>query len=154
MTMNAIHDIKRPPLLTYLCLGSTLIGLLWVVMLVVLLFYSLQGNVPATLFPGLVIEYLDAGYLFLATFLGLNLLGLVAVVLIWYMKKTGFYLYTAVKTTIYFIPVAVIGSNHLTFTGLVLTSIGITAYGGLFYTQSNDVKTSKSPGIKKKQKII
>jgi len=143
-TMNPFQDKKRQPLLTYLCLGSTIIGMLWVVMIVVLLIYSLRGNVPDTIFPGLVIEYLNAGYLFLAAFLGLLLLGLGAVVLMWQMKKAGFYVYAAAKTTLYFMPVAIIGNNHLTFIGLVLTSVGITAYGALFFKKINDVKTSKN----------
>jgi hypothetical protein len=138
--MNAIQNSKRPPLLTYLCIGSTIFGLLWVVMLVVLLIYSLQGNVPAPLFPGLVIEYLDAGYLFLTVFLGLILLGLTAIVLMWQMKKAGYYLYVAIKTTLYFMPVAIIGYNHLTFTGLLLTSIGISAYGVIFIGANAGVK--------------
>ena len=142
--MNAFQDKKRSPILTYLCLGSTLIGLLWVAMLVVLLLYSLRGNVPETLFPGLVIEYLNAGYLFLAAFLGLTILGLGAVALMWQLKKAGFYVYAVVKTTLYFMPVVIIGTNHLTFTGLILTSLGITAYGTLFFNKINDVKTSKN----------
>ncbi len=142
--MNVIQNIKRPTLLTYLCIGSTLFGLLWVVMLVVLLLYSLQGNVPATLFPGLVIQYLNAGYLFIAVFIGLLILGLGAVVLMWQMKKAGFYVYAAAKTTLFFLPVVIIGSNHLTFTGLIFTSMGITAYGALFFRKNNDFITTKS----------
>ena len=138
--MNPSQDKKRPPLLTYLCLGSTIIGMLWVVMIVALLIYSLRGNVPDTIFPGLVIEYLNAGYLFLAAFLGLLLLGLGAVVLMWQMKKAGFYVYAAAKTTLYFMPVAIIGNNHLTYTGLMLTTIGIIAFGVFFNKKTTMVK--------------
>lgn len=130
--MNTLKDKQRSSILTYLCLGSAFIGLLWVIMLVVLILHSLHGNVPEAIFPGLVIEYLHAGYLFLAAFLSLVLLGLAAVVLMWQMKTAGFYVYAAAKTTLYFMPVAIIGDNHLTFTGLVLTSMGIIAYGVFF----------------------
>jgi hypothetical protein len=139
--MNAIPNKKRPPLLTYLCIVSAFISLLWLVMLAVLVLYSFQGNVSAQLFPGLVIEYLGAGYLFLALFSGLTILGLAAVLLMWQMKKNGYYLYIAAKTAIYFIPVVIIGNNHLTFTGLILTSIGIIAYGVVFTSKNTEVKT-------------
>jgi hypothetical protein len=138
--MNAIQYKKRPPLLTYLCIGSAFTGFVWLVMLTVLILYSLKGNVPAPLFPGLVIEYLNAGYLFLAVFFGLTLLGLSAVVLMWQMKKSGYYLYVAAKTTLYFMPVVFIGNNHLTFTGLILTSIGIIAFGVIFTRKKAEVK--------------
>jgi len=58
-------------------------------------------------------------------------IGLFAVLRMWQMKKSGFYLYAIIKGMIYFLPVVFIGNQHLTFTGLIITSVLITAYGTL-----------------------
>jgi len=98
-------------------------------MFLALILLSQTGNVTNRLFPGLAIEYLQAGYLFIITEILLTCLGITGVVLMWQMKKTGFYLYAISKTLIYFLPVLFIGSNHLTYPVLLITSILITAYG-------------------------
>ena len=127
------NDTKiRPKLLTWLCIGSASFGILWIVMFLVMIAYSVKRNVPSGIFPGLAIEYLHAGYLFIAVEIFLTLLGITAVILMWQLKRTGFYLYAVIKTLIYFLPVVFIGSNHLTFPGLILTSILIIIYGVIF----------------------
>ena len=141
--MNQIQEKKRPPVLTYLCLGSIIFGSFWLIMLITLMLFSLRGDVQEAYFPGLVIEYLGAGYTFLTVFMALITLGLASVILMWQKKNTGFYIYTASKTVFYFFPVAFIGSNHLTFTGLVFTAMGITAYGVFFIKQPPASKKTK-----------
>jgi CHASE2 domain-containing sensor protein len=70
--------------------------------------------------------------LFMAALILLALLGLTGVFMMWQMNKAGLYLYAIVKSLIYFLPVVFIGYNHLTFPGLILTSILIIAYGIIF----------------------
>ena len=123
---------SRPKLLTWLCLGSAIFGTFWIIMLVTLIILSLKGQLPSGLFPGLAIGYLQAGYLFMCALILLALLGLAGVFMMWQQKKAGFYLYTTVKTMIYFLPVLIIGNNHLTYPGLILTSITIIMYGTIF----------------------
>ncbi|MDO9255233.1 MAG: hypothetical protein Q7U54_06955 [Bacteroidales bacterium] len=90
---------------------------------------SVRGNVPAGIFPGLVIEYLKAGYLFISAEIFLTVFGISGVFLMWQMKKSGFYLYALMKVLIYFLPVVFIGNNHLTYPGLAISSILILVYG-------------------------
>jgi len=130
--MNSLKTKTRPDLLTWLCIGSASFGVLWIIMFVVLVIFSIRGNVPPGLFPGIVIEYLQAGYLFISAEILLTAIGLVGIVLMWYMKKSGLYLYAVMKALIYFLPVLFIGSNHLTFLGLILPAILIVMYGIIF----------------------
>jgi hypothetical protein len=53
----------------------------------------------------------------------------------WQMKKAGFYLYATIKILTYFIPVFIIGANHLSFPALVITSVLISVYG-IFFTKN------------------
>ena len=122
----------RPKLLTGLCIASFIAGTLWIVMLLALIISSLTDNLKPGLFPLLSIEYFNAGYLFMITLILLAGLGLKGVAMMWNMKKTGFYLYAASKTLIYFLPVLIIGSSHLTYPALIITSIMITIYGIIF----------------------
>ena len=101
-------------------------------MLVALFVFSRNGNIPAGLFPGLAAEYPQAGAWFMAALIILALLGLTGVGMMWHLKKTGFYLYAVSKTLIYFLPVVVIGYSHLTYPGLILTSVLIVLFGILF----------------------
>lgn len=104
-------------------------------MLVALNFFSLKGSIPSGLFPGLAAEYPEAGMLFMAALILLAMLGLIGIFMMWQMNKVGFYLYSAVKTLIYFLPVVCISINHLTYPGLFLTSISIILYGIIFTSQ-------------------
>jgi hypothetical protein len=107
-------------------------------MFLALIQFSLAGNVPAHLFPGIVLQYLQAGYLFIGIQILLTGLGITGVILMWQMKKSGFYLYSSVKTLNYFLPVLFIGNNHLHFPGLLITSILIILYGILFSSKANN----------------
>jgi len=127
-------------MLTWLCIGSGISGTMWLIMLLVLMLLSLDGSVPSNLFPGLVIDYLEAGYAFVVLICFLIAVGITAVLLMWNLKKAGFYLYATTKTLLYFLPVIFLGTNHLTFLGLVLTSVFITLYGILLTNRRNKVK--------------
>jgi hypothetical protein len=127
--MSANNAKTRPELLTWLCTGSASFGILWIVMFLVMITYSIKGDVPPGLFPRLVIEYLHAGYIFIALEIFLTVLGIIAVILMWQLKKTGFYLYATIKAMVYFLPVVLIGTNHLTYPGLIITSVLIIMYG-------------------------
>jgi hypothetical protein len=127
--MSIPSSNPRPQLLTWLCAGSAVFGILWIIMLLTLIGNGLAGYLPSRLFPGLTIEYLHSGYIFISSILLLTVLALTGVGMMWKMKKTGFYLYAATKTLIYFLPVIVIGTTHLTFFALITTSIMITLYG-------------------------
>jgi hypothetical protein len=138
--MPAPEPKNRPQLLTWLCTGSFVFGSLWIIMLLALILFDQAGNVSNRLFPGIAIEYLQAGYLFLLAEILLTAIGIFAVVLMWQMKKTGFYLYAVTKTIIYFLPVVAIGGHHLTFPALLLTSFLITAYGIMFIDESGNFR--------------
>jgi hypothetical protein len=97
-----------------------------------MIIYSLKGSVPSELFPGIALEYLHTGYWFLLLEIILTGLGIIAVYLMWQLKRIGFYMYAFIKTLIYFLPVVIIGKNHLTFPGLVITSVLIVMYGVVF----------------------
>lgn len=120
---------SRPVLLTWLCIGSASFGILWIIMFLALIAFSVRGNVPAGLFPGLVVEYLQAGYLFISAEILFTGFGITGVILMWRMKQSGFYLYAIMKVLIYFLPVVFIGNNHLMYPGLALSFIFIFAYG-------------------------
>jgi hypothetical protein len=107
-------------------------------MFIVLMAYSLNGTVPSAVFPGLIVEYLQVGYFFVIAEIVLTIIGLTAVYLMWQMKKTGFYLYALIKTMVYFMPVMVIGSNHMHFPGLALTAVMIFLYGIQFSNSSEN----------------
>jgi len=130
--MIPIEKKSRPKLLSWLCIGSAVFGSFWIVMLVALIVYSLTGQVPKGVFPGIAVEYLQAGNLFMLSLILAAALGLTGVFMMWKMKRTGFYLYSAMKTIIYFLPVTFIGSSHLNYPGLVLTSVPIVVYGIIF----------------------
>jgi len=130
--MPAPDPKNRPQFLTWLCIGSFIFGSLWIIMLLAIIPFDQSGNVSTRLFPGIAIEYLHAGYLFLVVEILLTATGIFAVVMMWQMKKNGFYLYAVTKTVIYFLPVIFIGNNHLTFPGLIITSVLITMYGNIF----------------------
>lgn len=123
---------SRPQILTWLCIGSFISGSAWIIMLLALILYSLSGEIPAGLFPGLSVEYVKAGHIFILIQIILALLALTGVFMMWKLKKTGFYLYSAMKAIIYFLPVLFIGTSHLTFPGLILTSLLIIMYGIIF----------------------
>lgn len=127
---------SRPKLLSWLCIGSGIFGISWIVMLLALIAFSLKGEIPSGIFPGLAVSYLQAGYLFITALILLTLVDLAGVILMWKLKKAGFYLYSFAKTILYFLPVLFIGNNHLTFPGLTITSILIITYGILFFDSS------------------
>lgn len=129
---NTTTPNTRPQILTWLCLASFIAGSLWIIMLLALSILSFTDNLKHGLFPGLSIEYLHTGYLFISVLIVLTLIGIIGVVKMWQLKKYGFYLYAAAKTLIYFLPVLFIGFNHLTYPGLLITSVFIIAYGVLF----------------------
>ncbi len=140
-----IKSIKiRPQFLTFLCIGSAAFGFLWIIMFLTLIVYSsFNKNVPSALFPGIVIEYLHAGYAFVIAEIVLTAIGLTGVFLMWRLKKGGFYLYAVIKALTYFLPVIYIGSHHLTFPGLFITSIFIIMYGVSFSTNLKNDRKSK-----------
>jgi hypothetical protein len=138
--MNTPYPQKRPQFLTWLCTGSFVFGSLWIIMFFVLMISDQIGNISTQLFPGIAIGYLHAGYLFMIAEIVLTALGIFAVVMMWQMKKTGFYLYAVTKTVIYFLPVVAIGGHHLTFPALLLTSLLITAYGIMFTDESGNFR--------------
>jgi len=127
--MSTIKTKKRPLLLTWLCIGSLIFGISWIIMFVILLIFSFRGPIPTGLFPGKVIEYMAAGYGFLLAEILLTSIGLVAVSLMWSMKRTGFFLYAGIKTLLYFLPILFLGTDHLTFLPLAVTSTLIIGYG-------------------------
>jgi hypothetical protein len=98
-------------------------------MFTVLIIYSLEGEVPAGLFPGIVIEYLKVGYSFVIAEILFTAVGLFAVGMMWKMKKSGFFLYAGIKTLLYFLPILFLGSDHLAFLPLAVTSTVIVGYG-------------------------
>ena len=106
-------------------------------MLVALIIFSLKGSIPAGLFPGLAAGYPEAGMMFMAALILLALLSLRGVFMMWQLNKAGFYLYSSAKTLIYFLPVAFIGSNHLTYPGLILTATAIVLFGIIFTRKVN-----------------
>jgi len=130
--MSQPHKIKYPLLFTWLCISSALFGVAWVTMFIIMLIYSNQGSIPVALFPGVALDYLHAGAGFILIEIFLTISGLAAVFLMWKRKKVGFYLYSFCKTTLYFLPVAVIGNNHLAFFPLVITATLIFLYGLVF----------------------
>lgn len=127
--MHSTINKNRPSLLTWLCVGSGFVGFMWIIMFIAIMIYNYKGNIPSGLFPGIVVEYMNAGYVFMLTEIFLTLLGLTGVLLMWQLKKSGLYIYALMKITSYFLPVIFIGINHLTFPGLILTSILIVLYG-------------------------
>ena len=136
--MNIVDPEKRPQLLTLLCTGSLTFGILWIIMLLALIFFDQAGNASSRLFPGIAIEYLHSGYLFIIAEILLTAVGLFAVVMMWRMQKTGFYLYAITKAAIYFLPVLAISWHYLTFPALLITSVLITAYGINFRDKPSD----------------
>jgi hypothetical protein len=88
----------------------------------------------------LVTEYFKAGNLFIIIELFLSFIGITGVLMMWQMKNTGFYIYTVAKSVLYFLPAFVIGFQHLTFLGLLLTSVMIIGYGTVF-TKLKERKT-------------
>jgi hypothetical protein len=127
--MRVSSKLPRPALLTWLCIGSAGFGISWIIMFLVLITFSISSDIPAGLFPGLVIEYLNAGYLFISAEILFTGFGITGVFLMWQRKKSGFYFYSIMKVLIYFLPVVFIGNNHLTYPGLVISSILILLYG-------------------------
>jgi hypothetical protein len=122
----------RPRFLTWLCIISITTGSAYIIMFIAIIIYSANGTVPATIFPGLAIDYLNAGYTFILTQTIFTALGLTAAIIMLKMKSYGFYLYALSKTILYFLPVIFIGSSHLTYPGLLMTSIFIIMYGIAF----------------------
>jgi hypothetical protein len=120
---------KRPKFLTWLSIGSIVVGVLWVIMYIVLIISKLYGKVDPYLFPGIVIEYSKDGYSFLVAEILFTLLGLAGVIMMRKMKIAGLYIYAFAKVILFFLPVVFIGSSQLSFPILVITSVLITAYG-------------------------
>ncbi len=135
--MKLSTNNPRPKLLTWLCIGSAAFGVLWIIMFIVLIIFSIKGNVPPGIFPGLTTDYLQAGYLFVFALILLTGIGIAGIVLMWQMKKTGFYIYAVTKSGIYFLPVLFIGYHHLTFPGLIITSSLIILYGTIFTKEAH-----------------
>jgi hypothetical protein len=127
--MNSRNKIIRPKLLTWLCIGSGTFGIMWVIMLLAIMIFNHNGNIPSGLFPGIAVDYMNAGYVFMIAEIVLLLFGLIGVIMMWHLRKSGFYLYASMKVITYFLPVIFIGSNHLTYPGLIITSIFIVLYG-------------------------
>lgn len=139
--LKMLIDKKRPILLSWLCIGSALSGIMWIIMMLVLILYSLSGNVPSSLFPGIVMEYYQEGYYFFVALIVLAGIGLVGVYMMWKMKIAGFYTYAVIKVVQYFLPVVFLGYNHLTFIGLAITSILIILYGVSITNPANMIKS-------------
>jgi hypothetical protein len=120
---------KRPKFLTWLSIGSIVVGVLWVIMYIALILSKLYGKVDPYLFPGIVIEYSKVGYSFLLAEILFTLFGLAGVIMMRKMKIAGLYIYAFAKVILFFLPVVFIGSSQLSFPILVITSVLITAYG-------------------------
>lgn len=138
--MNSTSNSSRPRFLTILLLGSAITQLLWILMFIVLIILSINGEIPQGLFPGLVIDYLQTGYLFVTAQILLSVICLYSIVSMWQQRKTGFYIYTANKIIVYFLPVLFIGYTHLTLPGLFITAIFLVAYGTFFTGQSKKIQ--------------
>jgi hypothetical protein len=127
--MISDESTKRPFLLTCLCIVSGITGTAWICMFIALIIYTVKGAVPEQLFPGNSLIYLKAGTGFVLAEILLTVCSLTGVFLIWKTRMGGFYLYSISKVILYFLPVAFIGSDHLAFFPLAVTSVTIVAYG-------------------------
>jgi hypothetical protein len=128
-TLKALIAKPRPRFLTALCLGSVISGVLWIAMYVTLIVMSVRNNATSVVFPGLVLEYLQAGYIFIVAEIILTALAITGVVMMWLLRKNGFFLYASAKAFLYFLPVLYIGNRHLTYFGLIFTASLIAVYG-------------------------
>lgn len=137
--MRISGNKTRPQILTYLCTGSLISGVAMEIMLIALILSSFSGKISSGNFPGIAIQYLEQGYLFVLILILLTGVGIAGVILMLKMEKTGFYLYAVVKATIYFLPVVCIGNNQLHYPGLAITSVLIVTYGIIFTTNSKAV---------------
>jgi len=121
--------VTRSKFLTWLSTGSIIFGILWVAMYITVIISMVYGKVDPYFFPGIVVEYSKIGFLFLSTEILLTLIGLAGVLMMRKLKTAGLYVYAFAKVAIYFLPVIFIGSSHLSFPILVITSSLITVYG-------------------------
>jgi len=137
--MSSPENKTRPHLLTWLCIFSFTTGVLTISMYLAIMIFSFNGVIPARLFPGLVLEYMHTGYLFILAMIVLAALGLTGVIMMWYLIKSGLYVYSSSKILTYFLPVLYIGNSHLTYPGLILTSFFIIFFG---VALTNNTKTS------------
>lgn len=127
--MTLSSSKPRSALLGWLCLTSAIVGGLWIIMMLVMIITGQDGKVPSHLFPGVAAEYYSAGYGFVSILILLTAAGLAGVYMMWKLHKAGFYIYAISKTALYFLPAWIIGSHHLSFVALLLTSVPIVVYG-------------------------
>ena len=79
-----LHNLTtRPRILTLLCIGSAFNGLLWIIMLMAIIVYSITGIIPSGLFPRIPLEYMNAGYWFMIAEIVLNAFGMAGVWMMW-----------------------------------------------------------------------
>jgi hypothetical protein len=120
--MNPADRKPRPKILTWLCIGSAISGLFWIVMLLDIMIVSQKGEISAGILPGLAAGCMHAGYLLIFALILLTISGLTGIFKIRKLRQAVFYLCSSAKTIIYFLPVTFIGHNHLTYPGFI-TSI-------------------------------
>jgi hypothetical protein len=60
---------------------------------------------------------------------GCTILGLIGVIMMWKLKKTGFYLYTAAQIIGIIIPVVLVGTAGLSYVGIFFALAFIVMYG-------------------------
>ncbi|MCD6564567.1 MAG: hypothetical protein J7K53_01350 [Bacteroidales bacterium] len=120
-------EVGRPTFLTVLCIltfiGS---GLSALVLLIGLVAAGAASSVLSSI-PGMGdISGLGSGYFIVV--LVLALASLYGAIMMWQLKKMGFYLYSVANVIALFIPI-IMAAGKFSIFGLVITALFITLYG-------------------------
>jgi hypothetical protein len=140
-TTTTAVTAKRPTFLTVLCILSFVAAGISIVASV-LGFVGMQaaegmmGSVEASMenmstLPGMeeAAALWQYAKLLLIVGVGCTVLALVGVIMMWKLKKTGFYLYTAAQLIGIIVPVVLVGMVGMSWLGLVFSIAFIVMYG-------------------------
>jgi hypothetical protein len=126
-TNNAPEVQKRPTFLTVLCIltfiGSGLSTVLYLI--AVIAFGAISGVLDSV--PGFGAMG-DAGLAIFAVFFVLAFLSLFGAIMMWKLKKTGFYLYTAANIIALILPFVLFSGVPVNIFGIIITVGFIAMY--------------------------
>lgn len=125
---NTTPEVKsRPKFLTVLCIltfiGSGLATLLYLIALIA--FGAISGVLDSV--PGMGAMG-DAGMAIFAVFFVLAFLSLFGAIMMWKLKKTGFYLYTLANIILLILPFVVFDGVPVNIFGIIITVGFIAMY--------------------------
>lgn len=125
---NTQEQAKRPTFLTVLCILTFISsGLGTLLYLLATIAFGVVSGMLESIPGGEMMA--DAGMAFFAVYFILSAASLFGAIMMWKLKKTGFYLYTGANVIAFFLPMVMLEGAGFNVMGFVFLAAFIVMYG-------------------------